>query len=50
MIGEIEFFGQSGRKYGAKSLTVVNILYIEFEDFYNTIKQFEKDFVISINL
>ncbi|EAR82046.2 cyclic nucleotide-binding domain protein (macronuclear) [Tetrahymena thermophila SB210] len=44
MIGEIEFFGQTSRKFGVKSQTEVQLLFIEFEDFYQTLQLFEKDF------
>ncbi|KAL4462120.1 hypothetical protein ABPG74_000965 [Tetrahymena malaccensis] len=44
MIGEIEFFGQTSRKFGVKSQTEVQLLFIEFEDFYQTLQLYEKDF------
>ncbi|KAL4462119.1 hypothetical protein ABPG74_000964 [Tetrahymena malaccensis] len=44
MFGEIEFFSQTGRMFGAKSQGVVSLLYLEFEDFYQVLQQHEKDF------
>ncbi|EAR82042.3 cyclic nucleotide-binding domain protein (macronuclear) [Tetrahymena thermophila SB210] len=44
MFGELEFFNQSSRMFGAKSQSVVQLLFLDFEDFYQILQQYEKDF------
>ncbi|KAL4462116.1 hypothetical protein ABPG74_000961 [Tetrahymena malaccensis] len=43
MFGEIEFFSQSSRKFGAKSTSVAHILYLEYEDFYQCLQSMDRD-------
>ncbi|KAL4483600.1 hypothetical protein ABPG72_006666 [Tetrahymena utriculariae] len=44
LIGETEFFSQSYRRFGAKTLNVVKLMVLDFKDFYKCIKNFQEDF------